>query len=109
MIYSTVLTGLLSWLLALTPYLQLLPYLVMTRGEVWRLLSGVLLQGGLIGLLFVVFTSAIQLPPFELKRGTLPFLLHLLVNALIINVLYAALGMALGLVVTPAFAVIPGQ
>lgn len=108
-IYATTLTGLLSWALTLAPYLQLMPYLVMTRGEVWRLLSGIVLQGGFIGLFFVVFTSATQLPPFELKRGTLPFLIHLFVNALIINILYAALGMALGLVVTPAFAVIPGQ
>ena len=91
--------------------LSLVPNAVLLRGEVWRIFTAIPVQDGALTLLVVCLMLAIQAPPFEVKRGSLPFLLHVLVSALLINVAHAVLGVALGAIPLRSFAgfgVVPG-
>jgi hypothetical protein len=91
--------------------LSLIPNAVLLRGEVWRVFTAVPVQDGALTLLVVCLMLAIQAPPFEVRRGSLPFLLHLLSSALLINAAHAVLGGALAAIPFRPFAgfgVVPG-
>jgi hypothetical protein len=55
--------------------LSLIPNAVLLRGEVWRVFTAIPVQDGALTLLVVCLMLAIQAPPFEVKRGSVPFLL----------------------------------
>lgn len=100
---------LLGWLAG--DKLSLIPNAVVLRGEAWRVFTAAPVQDGALTLVIVCLMLAIQAPPFEVKRGSLPFLLHVASSALLINLAHALLGAALGAIPwrpLAGFGLVPG-
>ena len=85
-----------SWIISMSTgggnFFGMIPVLVVLQGEVWRILTSIFAQDGILTLLIVMVMLATQLPPMEVRRGSLPFLVHTLSSALLINAATALLG-----------------
>jgi hypothetical protein len=111
LIYIILSTTVLSWVLGASQALSMVPSRVVLAGELWRPLTSLLAQDGILTLVVVLFMLGIVLPPTELKRGTLPFFLHVLSSGLLINIAFALLGTALSAIPWQPlrdFGVVPG-
>jgi hypothetical protein len=98
LIYGSLPLSAVSLLLDWWLYLDNIPARAIFAGELWRPLSAIFAQDGFITLLVVTFMLAVQVPPMELRRGSLPFGVHVLSSALLLSFAYALLGAALSAV-----------
>ena len=63
----------------------------LTRGQLWRFITAVPYQGGLLALIFVVLMLVTQAPHLESELGSLRFLTRASSWGLLINVVWAGL------------------
>lgn len=89
------LPSLLAFAFGASGALLLFPQSVFS-GQVWRFLTAPFVQGDFLGVLFCAVVFAVQVPPSELKVGTLAFFLHVAGSSALINVAFVLAAGALG-------------
>ena len=78
--------------------LLLVPYVAINSLQLWTFFTSIIVQGDVLGLIFVCIVYAISSPPWELKRGSLSFLWHVVSSALILNVIYVPVALLLSII-----------
>lgn len=68
----------------------------LTGGQVWRLVTSLLDQGGFFALLFVILMLAMQGPTVERAAGSLRFLFQIVIFGIVTNLLYASVSVSFG-------------
>lgn len=112
MAYITLPVSLISALAGGSFYTTNIPLLTLGRGELWRLFTSMIDQGGFFTVLFVGLVLVLQAPAHEFRVGSTFFLYNTFLHALLINVGYAVIGLLLGLIPDMffrAFAFMPAQ
>ncbi len=77
---------------------MMIPAKIVSNLQLWTIFTGILVQGDIIGLVFCCVVFAVSTPPSELKRGSIAFLLHVSLSAILINLAFLALALLLSVI-----------